>query len=103
VSNELRRRAVNPGLSAEAVSGLQRGYRGKAMFDILQRIRYLGTQFDAPPNSPGADSTLEKFPKDQKHLEQILDYLPDGIICHDRERRIICFNRAAEALTGYAR
>jgi PAS domain S-box-containing protein len=46
---------------------------------------------------------LEKFPKDQKHLEQILDYLPDGIICHDRERRIICFNRAAEALTGYAR
>ena len=46
---------------------------------------------------------METFPKDQKHLEQILDYLPDGIICHDRERRIICFNRAAEALTGYAR
>jgi PAS domain S-box-containing protein len=46
---------------------------------------------------------LEKFPVDQKNLEQILDYLPDGIICHDRERRIICFNRAAEALTGYAR
>jgi len=43
---------------------------------------------------------LETFPKDQKHLEQILDYLPDGIICHDRERRIICFNRAAEALAG---
>ena len=37
---------------------------------------------------------MEKFPADQKHLEQILDYLPDGIICHDRERRIICFNRA---------
>jgi PAS domain S-box-containing protein len=46
---------------------------------------------------------LEKFPTDQKHLEQILDHLPDGIICHDRERRIICFNRAAEAMTGYAR
>jgi len=46
---------------------------------------------------------LENFPKDQKHLEQILDYLPDGIICHDRERRITSFNRAAEALTGYAR
>lgn len=46
---------------------------------------------------------MENFPKDQKHLEQILDYLPDGIICHDRERRILCFNRAAEALTGYAR
>ena len=46
---------------------------------------------------------METFPKDQKHLEQILDYLPDGIICHDRERRIICFNRAAEALTGYTR
>jgi PAS domain S-box-containing protein len=46
---------------------------------------------------------LEKFPTDPKRLEQILDYLPDGIICHDRERRIICFNRAAEALTGYTR
>ena len=46
---------------------------------------------------------MEKFPTDQKHLEQILDYLPDGIICHDRERRIIYFNRAAETLTGYAR
>jgi PAS domain S-box-containing protein len=46
---------------------------------------------------------LEKFPTDPKRLEQILDYLPDGIICHDRERRIICFNRAAEVLTGYAR
>jgi signal transduction histidine kinase len=37
---------------------------------------------------------LEKFPTDQKRLEQILDHLPDGIICHDLERRIICFNRA---------
>jgi sigma-54 dependent transcriptional regulator, acetoin dehydrogenase operon transcriptional activator AcoR len=46
---------------------------------------------------------LEKLPKDIKQLEQILDHLPDGIICHDRERRITCFNRAAEALTGYAR
>ena len=46
---------------------------------------------------------MEKFPTDPKHLEQILDSLPDGIICHDRERRITCFNRAAEALTGYAR
>jgi PAS domain S-box-containing protein len=55
------------------------------------------------PNSPGANPTLEKFPQDQKHLEQILDYLPDGIICHDRERRIIYFNRAAEAMTGYGR
>lgn len=46
---------------------------------------------------------MEKFPTDQKLLGQILDYLPEAIICHDRERRIICFNRAAEALTGYAR
>jgi len=46
---------------------------------------------------------VENLLADQKHLEQILDYLPDGIICHDRERHIICFNRAAEALTGYAR
>jgi len=64
---------------------------------------YLLAQLTLPPNSPGADPILGKFPKDQKHLEQILDYLPDGIICHNRERRIICFNRAAEALTGYGR
>jgi PAS domain S-box-containing protein len=57
----------------------------------------------SPPNSPGADAIVENFLKDPKHLEQILDYLPDGIICHDLERRITCFNRAAEALTGYAR
>jgi sigma-54 dependent transcriptional regulator, acetoin dehydrogenase operon transcriptional activator AcoR len=43
------------------------------------------------------------MPKDKKHLTAILDHLPEGIICHDRERRITCFNRAAEALTGYAR
>jgi len=53
--------------------------------------------------SSGAGPTLEKFLRDQERLEQILDYLPDGIICHDRERRIIYFNRAAEALTGYGR
>jgi len=70
---------------------------------MLSPIRYRLAQLKSLPNSPGADPILEKFPKDQKHLEQILDYLPDGIICHDRERRIICFNRAAEALTGYAR
>jgi sigma-54 dependent transcriptional regulator, acetoin dehydrogenase operon transcriptional activator AcoR len=46
---------------------------------------------------------LEKFPADPKQLQHILEYLPDGIICHDRQRRITCFNRAAEALTGYAR
>jgi len=46
---------------------------------------------------------LKKLPQDSKHLAQILDLLPEGIICHDRHRRIICFNRAAEALTGYSR
>ncbi|MGA9754174.1 MAG: sigma 54-interacting transcriptional regulator [Desulfobaccales bacterium] len=46
---------------------------------------------------------METLPPDCKNLESILDHLPDGIICHDRERRIICFNRAAEVLTGYAR
>jgi PAS domain S-box-containing protein len=46
---------------------------------------------------------LEKILLDKKNLEAILDHLPEGIICHDRERRITCFNRAAEALTGYSR
>lgn len=46
---------------------------------------------------------MEKILPDKKNLEAILDHLPEGIICHDRERRITCFNRAAEALTGYPR
>jgi PAS domain S-box-containing protein len=40
---------------------------------------------------------------DQKELEDILDNLTEGIIAHDRERRILFFNRAAEAITGYSR
>ena len=40
---------------------------------------------------------------DKKNLENILDHLPEAIICHDRERRLTCFNRAAETLTGFKR
>jgi sigma-54 dependent transcriptional regulator, acetoin dehydrogenase operon transcriptional activator AcoR len=46
---------------------------------------------------------LENILKDKKHLEQIIDHLPEGIICHDPARKITCFNRAAEVITGYAR
>ncbi|MBW1798803.1 MAG: sigma 54-interacting transcriptional regulator, partial [Deltaproteobacteria bacterium] len=40
---------------------------------------------------------------DKKNLEEILDNLTEGIIAHDKERRILFFNRAAEKITGYSR
>ena len=48
------------------------------------------------------NSSLEHLAR-QKNLEQILDHLPEGIIGHDRNRRIIYFNRAAEAITGFSK
>ncbi|MGB6930258.1 MAG: sigma 54-interacting transcriptional regulator [Syntrophobacteria bacterium] len=37
------------------------------------------------------------------NLQRILDSLMEGIIAHDKERRILFFNRAAEKITGYDR
>ncbi len=46
---------------------------------------------------------LEKLMNDPKTLEHILECLPEGIIAHDRERRITYLNRAAEEITGWPR
>jgi PAS domain S-box-containing protein len=46
---------------------------------------------------------LYKNLANKKNLEDILDNLSDGIIAHDREKRIVFFNRAAEEITGYLR
>jgi PAS domain S-box-containing protein len=40
---------------------------------------------------------------DKKNLEGILDNLTEGIIAHDKHRRIQFFNQAAERITGYSR
>ena len=48
-------------------------------------------------------SLLYKNLANRKNLENILDNLSEGIIAHDRERRIVFFNRAAEKTTGYLR
>jgi PAS domain S-box-containing protein len=40
---------------------------------------------------------------DWKILEHILESLPEGLIAHDRERRIIYLNRSAEEMTGWPR
>jgi PAS domain S-box-containing protein len=45
--------------------------------------------------------TLETFVSDKESLERILDNLSEGIIAHDKERRILFFNRTAEEITGY--
>jgi len=46
---------------------------------------------------------IEKLVSDKQDLERILDSLTEGIIAHDREKRILFFNRAAEEITGYSR
>jgi len=40
---------------------------------------------------------------DKKSLGDILDNLTEGILAHDKERRILFFNRAAERITGHSR
>jgi PAS domain S-box-containing protein len=49
------------------------------------------------------DVRLENLLTDKINLERILDSLMEGIIAHDKERRILFFNRAAEKITGYDR
>jgi PAS domain S-box-containing protein len=49
------------------------------------------------------DLSLEKLLADKANLERILDSLMEGIIAHDKQRRILYFNREAERLTGYTR
>jgi len=46
---------------------------------------------------------LYKNLAEKKNLEGILDNLTEGIIAHDKERRIQFFNRAAEKITGYSK
>lgn len=45
----------------------------------------------------------EKLMTNWKTLEHIMESLPVGIVGHDRKRRIIYFNRAAEEITGWHR
>jgi PAS domain S-box-containing protein len=44
---------------------------------------------------------LERLLADKSNLERILDHLMEGIIAHDRARKILFFNRSAEKITGY--
>jgi len=48
-------------------------------------------------------STFKSIAAEKENLERILDNLSEGIIAHDKERRILFFNRAAEDITGYQR
>lgn len=49
------------------------------------------------------DLSLGNFSLGAKNLEYILDHLQEGIIAHDQQRRIFFFNRAAAAMTGFAK
>jgi len=46
---------------------------------------------------------LQDILAEKENLERILDSLSEGIIAHDRDRRILYFNRSAEAITGHSR
>lgn len=48
-------------------------------------------------------ASLEQLAASRQNLEHILDHLQDGIVGHDRNRKIFYFNRAAEAITGYTK
>jgi len=47
--------------------------------------------------------SLENLLADKENLERILDSLMEGIIAHDKQRRVLFFNKAAEKITGYDR
>jgi sigma-B regulation protein RsbU (phosphoserine phosphatase) len=44
---------------------------------------------------------MGKFPLDLERLQQVLDYLNDGVYLTDRSRRILLWNRRAEEITGW--
>ncbi len=46
---------------------------------------------------------LQEVLSQKENLERILDSLSEGIIAHDKQRRILYFNRSAEEITGYRR
>ena len=46
---------------------------------------------------------LSKLLAERDNLERIIDNLLEGIIAHDKDRRIVYFNKAAEEITGYKR
>jgi len=49
------------------------------------------------------DVNINKIIANPKSLERVLDYLQEGVIAHDVNRRIFFFNREAERITGYKR
>ncbi|MDH3360594.1 MAG: sigma 54-interacting transcriptional regulator, partial [Desulfobulbaceae bacterium] len=46
---------------------------------------------------------LEALIQARRSAELVLDNLHEGIIAHDRQRRIFFFNKAAERITGFSR
>lgn len=50
-----------------------------------------------------SEMELREVVSQKENLERILDSLSEGIIAHDRDRRILYFNRSAEEITGYRR
>ncbi|MDH5299136.1 MAG: sigma 54-interacting transcriptional regulator [Desulfobulbaceae bacterium] len=46
---------------------------------------------------------LSALVRARRNAELVMDNLHEGIIAHDRQRRIFFFNRAAERITGFAR
>ncbi len=69
----------------------------RGTFSVLSTIPEIERQL------PMTSRTFETLMAAKQNLENILDNLMEGLIAHDTERRILFFNRAAEAITGYSR
>jgi len=47
------------------------------------------------------DGYLESFRESRRLTNRLLDHVSDGIMAHDMNRKIFCFNKGAEEITGY--
>ena len=75
---------------------LNGGYDEESLADLQHQI-------EAMVNNLVGQGYLEALIQTRRSAEQVLDNLYEGIIAHDRQRRIFFFNQAAEKITGFSR
>ncbi|MFC1513119.1 sigma-54 interaction domain-containing protein [Thermodesulfobacteriota bacterium] len=72
------------------------GFEQDSLSEIRQRVADL-------VGNLVSQGYLEALVQARRSAELVMDSLHEGIIAHDRQRRIFFFNRAAEKITGYGR
>ncbi len=69
--------------------------------ETLNQYRNIRDTISNYVNTLVKHSHLEAQITEREHSQQLLDLLDDGVMIHDKSRRIYLFNRAAEIITGY--